>query len=367
MIKTSLSIVVCLFLTVPSLAQPLKATLKGHTHKITSLTFNQDGTTLASIGLENTIKFWDTKTWKLKATPLDLPVPWRSSFILQSLTFGPDGKPVAVTSGSRNVAGKRSVPEIKLWDVTTKKVRVTLKGHQQFVRESVFSPDGKTLATASQVLVGSSEIPEELKLWNVETGKLTPLKGRVARVNQIAFSADGKTLADAMCWPQDKIRLWEVATGNLRATIRTKNQRLSGMCLSPDGRVLAGVGRVLFPKAESKEKITLWDISTGQIIGVLEGSQVGHHLCFRPDGRMLASATYRKQFKQQSKFAPAHITLWDIKTQKPRVILKGRGKGITCLAFSPDGKTLVAASHRTEPGSKKLIGDIQVWDVSKVK
>ncbi|MDF5740190.1 AAA-like domain-containing protein, partial [Nostoc sp. S13] len=62
-----------------------------------------------------------------------------------------------------------------------------LEGHSSLVNSVVFSPDGKTLASAS--------FDNTIKLWNRETGKeITTLTGHSSLVNSVVFSPDGKTL-----------------------------------------------------------------------------------------------------------------------------------------------------------------------------
>src|SRR5262245_61662047 len=83
--------------------------------------------------------------------------------------------------------------------------------HDGTVCSASFSPDGKTLASAS--------FDKTVKLWEVATGKeLATLQGHTAVVWSVSFSPGGKTLTSAS---GDKtVKLWEAATGKELATLR---------------------------------------------------------------------------------------------------------------------------------------------------
>ncbi|MBG1244230.1 AAA-like domain-containing protein, partial [Nostoc sp. NZL] len=85
-----------------------------------------------------------------------------------------------------------------------------LEGHSDWVNSVVFSPDGKTLASASA--------DSTIKLWNRETGKeITTLTGHSSSVISVVFSPDGKTLASAS-W-DSTIKLWNREAGKEITTL----------------------------------------------------------------------------------------------------------------------------------------------------
>jgi WD40 repeat protein len=76
------------------------------------------------------------------------------------------------------------------------------KGHQLPVTSVSFSPDGKTIATASD--------ENTARLWNLQ-GKgnlIQEFKGHQLPVNSVSFSPDGKTIATAS-W-DNTARFWGV-------------------------------------------------------------------------------------------------------------------------------------------------------------
>jgi WD40 repeat protein len=68
----------------------------------------------------------------------------------------------------------------------------------------------------------------------------------------LAFSPDGKLLASGSS--DRTIKLWDVATGKERATLRGHAGEVSSVCFSPDGKVLASGG--------DDRTIKLWDVAT---------------------------------------------------------------------------------------------------------
>ncbi|WDD32958.1 AAA-like domain-containing protein [Nostoc sp. UHCC 0926] len=226
-----------------------------------------------------------------------------------SVVFSPDGKTLA--SASRDNT-------IKLWNLDTGKEITTLTGHSSWVNSVVFSPDGKTLASASR--------DNTIKLWNLHTGKeITTLTGHSSWVNSVVFSPDGKTLASAS--RDNTIKLWNLHTGKEITTLTGHSSWVNSVVFSPDGKTLAFASR--------DNTIKLWNLHTGKEITTLTGhSSWVNSVVFSPDGKTLAFASRDNTIK-----------LWNLHTGKEITTLTGHSSWVNSVVFSPDGKTLAFASR----------------------
>ena len=179
-------------------------------------------TTLFYIG-ETTI--WDAQTGAIQATISDNEEPsWR-------LALSPDGKTLAIGTGPTTPKDKDCVKEIcagfgevLLVDTATWKIRTRLRGKAHPLRVLTFSPDGKMLAASSGIMEGPGSLEGsaefEALLWNVETGELQKKLPHHARaITAIAFSPDGKLLATSSI--DRTLRMWNAQTFEL---VRTSSE-----------------------------------------------------------------------------------------------------------------------------------------------
>ncbi|WPB82282.1 TIR domain-containing protein [Archangium violaceum] len=229
---------------------------------------------------------------------------------INELSLSPDGGTLATASEDGTA---------RLWDVTTGQSRV-LSGHTAPVLSVAFSPDGGTLATASE--------DGTARLWDVTTGQSHVLSGHTAPVLSVAFSPDGGKLATAD--NEGTARLWALDTGQSRVLSVHLGPILS-VVFSPDGGKLATVG--------FDGTARLWDVATGQS-RVLSG-HVGSvwSARFSPDGGKLVTTG-----------SDGTARLWELATGQSRT-LTGHTRTVWSARFSPDGGKLVTAS---EDGTARL-------------
>ncbi|WP_103126401.1 serine/threonine-protein kinase [Nostoc cycadae] len=240
---------------------------------------------------------------------------------VRSVVFSPDSK--TLFSASRDNT-------IKVWNLATGKEIRTLEGHSKSVSTIAISPDSKTLFSASR--------DNTIKVWNITTGKeIRTLEGHSDSVNSIAISPDGKTLISASRNKNPNITLWNTETGKEIRTLEGHSDSVNSVAISPDGKTLIS--------ASADRNIKVWNLTTGQLIGTLEGhSDSVNSVAISPDGKTLVSAS-----------ADRTIKVWNFATGKVIRTFIGHLGSVSSVAISPDGKTLASAS-----------GDqtIKVWNLA---
>lgn len=182
--------------------------------------------------------------------------------------------------------------QVHLFDAKTgAHLRTLAPAHSADVEALAFSPDGVTLASGSL---------REVVLWNVATGqRRASVDGFAHRVVSLDFSPDGKLLATAGGAPtvDGEVKLLDVGRGKIVRELKSPHSdTVYGVRFSPDGNMLATCG--------ADQAIRIFQVGDGKLLKTLEGHT--HHVLdvdWRSDGRILASAGADKK-----------VRLWDFKT-----------------------------------------------------
>jgi WD40 repeat protein len=230
--------------------------------------------------------------------------------IVHSVAFSPDGKTIATASGDKTV---------RLWNLNGQTLQ-TLKGHTKEVMSVAFSPDGKTIATASG--------DKTVRLWNLNGQPLHTLNGHTEDVTSVAFSPDDKTIASGSY--DNTVRLWNL-DGQPLQTLNGHTSVVSSVAFSPDGKTIAS--------GSYDNTVRLWNLD-GQPLHTLNGhTKYVSSVAFSPDGKTIASGSYDNT-----------VRLWNLNGQplqtlpSEREANKGYTESVNSVAFSPDGKSIATAS-----------------------
>jgi WD40 repeat protein len=153
--------------------------------------------------------------------------------------------------------------------VQTSRVRLVLSGHEGGARSVDFSPDGKTIATASQ--------QGEVRLWDSYNGQfLYSLPGRIAR-----YSPDGEHIATGN--EDGTVTVWNFSTQSRVWMVNGHRGLVSDLLFSTNSRLLVSTSL--------DDTFIVWDTNTGEKIfssrATVSGVETRSNVAFSPDGTLL--------------------------------------------------------------------------------
>ncbi len=175
------------------------------------------------------------------------------------------------------------------------------------------------------LLAGADAAAQERPILRLDTG------GHMARITGLVFTPDSKFVVSAS---DDKvIRIWDWRAGKTVRTIRTTGP-IYAIALSPDGRWLAAGGLFAADSLSADaSQIRLYDFASGELKALLKGHRnVVSGLAFSPDGEKLISGSYRGAI------------IWDVERGTLLHRLQGHRADIYAVGFTPDGQRAVTGS-----------------------
>ncbi len=280
---------------------------------IRALSLSPDGQTLAAVGEDKFLRFWEIDAKRLDRAKniFKMHGGWG---VLLSATFSPDGEwlayggkddvirllnvkshqlislagnfgdglSVAFHPRQPYLAAGSSDGKVRIWDLQSKKLLTTAEAHQDKVRSVVFSPEGQFLASA-----GSDKI---VQLWRFDAGKLELWKtndNHQSGVWSMAFSPDGNWLATG-AW-DNTIHLWNFQIDQTRQ-LRGHRGPVLTVKFSPDGTRLAS--------GSWDHTIRLWEVKSGRELDVIQAHKAPvKSVVFHPNGKLLISGAEDKNIR----------------------------------------------------------------------
>jgi RNA polymerase sigma factor (sigma-70 family) len=288
------------------------------------LAFSPDGARLAECGdVVDRVRIWDVASGRLlhKLRPSEAESHWQSAVV-----FSPDGKTL-VTASHSNTAGA-----VHLWDATTGRYRSRLDTGTAAVGRFAFSPDSRLLAsTGGDGRLRVWNLVSEKEVWSYDKAHRDSVSRMAITGNRVATASDDHT-----------VRVWDAATAKQLRTF-SHGYWVRAVAVSPDGKKLAS--------SSLDDVVTLWDLDTGRKIYDLAGhGKLGGNRAvgFTPDGKHFLSwgdDLYLRKWDVATGKAVLEHALRPTGVKVPdedaepfeREMFFSLGEG----AFAPDGKTFV--------------------------
>jgi WD40 repeat protein len=290
----------------------------GHGDTVNSVTWSPDGRQLATGSNEGQIRIWDAVSGQLlRSLSSDRQRTGSRSWI-NSVAWSPAGDLLLSADDA-----------IHLWDVATgAEVRVLdeVVGGIEAVR---WSPDGTRFAWGN-IATGKGSV----SIWDLSTMRQqTTLSGHGDWVSDFAWSPDGTLLASG--GENNMVHLWDDRTGAERYIFSRHTATVNDLAWSPDGAMVATVsqdGTLRIVEAGTGQQIRLFELSDVVAIESVDWSPDMGWLAL--GGSLGISASGNREY----------LWIFDGAKGATLSVLAGHTKGVTDVAWSPDGTMLASAS-----------------------
>ncbi|MSU34780.1 MAG: hypothetical protein EXS36_06640 [Pedosphaera sp.] len=231
----------------------LISVLKGHLDEVWAASFMPNGRQIASVGKDRLVKVWSTHPNPKEQTS----VAFDADVAFYALS--PVGETVVTFHHDHTFrrwdTGTLSAGEKKL--IGTANSELATRPIRKIYNVAAVSPGGRFLAMAEANAKG------QIILWDAgDRRELHWLKGPINKVSGICFSHDGSVLASI--GDSDLIELWDVAGATNLTRFKSMMQNAALSCFSADGRFLGIASR-------SDYSAEVWNLAEQKIAARLLG------------------------------------------------------------------------------------------------
>jgi len=248
---------------------------------------------------------------------------------LTTITLSPDGRFLLTGHGDPVNPTAADKAKIKVWDLSTRQlVGQFPAAHPAAITRLEFSRRG--------VLLASGDMAGNVRLWEFASRKL--LSKQIAPqgrpITHLAFDKLGERLAVAA--DEKCLRVWHVDTVRQLAILELALGVPNVVRYTQDGKLLAA--------ATSAGGLFLWDSETFKPRAVLRGEgnpagQQGH-------GGVITCVAPLLTDKLLTGSVDKTVRVWDLKTRKPVATAFNFNQAVSCMAVSPDGRTLAVGTGK---------------------
>ena len=302
----------------PIASTPEKLSLVGHRGGVPGIAFSPDGTRLASVSKDRTVRIWNTQTGELLHTCEGHPNE------VQSVCFSPDG---------RRIISADWGAVLRVWDSESGAVLQQIDARSELARlwrVRVF-PDGKSvIATGTS---GSF-------IWQVD-----PTDGRIIGSSRRFITASGWDMAvdpTGTCVVA-ALQNQNVVQHNLETNVISYygiNPAWPILCLdySRDGQSIFCIG--------PNSTIDRWSIADNNY-GMRYNSRPGSRFLSVSDNDRWAATTVASQ-----------VSIFDLEADKELLFLPPESSPPWCVAWSPDGRRVAVGLSD---------GGLSIWNLGEVR
>lgn len=233
-------------------------TLNGHKSYIRSLAFG-DNNCILSNSNDKTVKIWGLKSLSNKNALICTLENMEDVMVVS-----PDKK-IALLSDTKN--------NILIWNIETKKIEITLKGHTRRITHLKFTSDSKHAISISEDLT--------IKTWDLSTGKYISWKGHSTFIHDIIITKDGRKAITAAY--DTKPKIWDLHSGRY-LSLQGHTDNVNSLDISPDEQYIATCSK--------DQTVKVWKLASGRLIYTFKDhSGSVRSVKFTPGGEYVVSGS----------------------------------------------------------------------------